>query len=535
MSVPNPDDSLLLIRCPSCGQRFRVGEDLRERTVECGGCEHRFRINDESIVRGRKFYPGERRDPTMNRYQRVPLPGGEKLLGVQPIRYSNQPDPAVLDPVSPQRILGGFAGVIGMTFIGLLLMFGASRGGLLDGMEIQQRLIMAGFAGALGTVLLMYANPRGRFKSVAVGAVMTAGLMTIPFFFKTGSQLPPPRPPTVEKKHASGFEELTQEPAEEESIIALRNKIGTDPLVAEISRQAKENTGKKAYGLWLRGMSESNRFLVMDYILRVTAADRTSHFYPRGSGDFLMVVTGVTCSLNELAGYSAALGNVENSYPQIAVVEVRIRNENFVEGAMEKLSNRNDAAFYELNKRELESIDLQRVKRAVQRLADAEPKVYRTDISRKFVSLIGESGIDFKGDLAKALKVWASEPGPAGRAALDEAKRLFASNKPVPKDLVELAVKEKTPDVVPVIDELWFKNPMEWETLYGDVGRAAELSLIRRFPQTQGTVRYSAIRLLGRVGGPDSLPLLETTPEVNDPELKVLLDNARKSIQGRKE
>ena len=76
---------------------------------------------------------------------------------------------------------------------------------------------------------------------------------------------------------------------------------------------------------------------------------------------------------------------------------------------------------------------------------------------------------------------------------------------------------------------------MEWETLYGDVGRAAELSLIRRFPQTQGSVRYSAIRLLGRVGGPDSLPLLETVPEINDPELKVLLDNARKSIQGRKE
>ena len=62
------DDSLLLIRCPTCGQRFKVGEDLRERTVECGGCESRFRINDEVIVRGRKFYPGERKDPGFNRF-----------------------------------------------------------------------------------------------------------------------------------------------------------------------------------------------------------------------------------------------------------------------------------------------------------------------------------------------------------------------------------------------------------------------------------------------------------------------------------
>ncbi|MGL5017160.1 MAG: MJ0042-type zinc finger domain-containing protein, partial [Luteolibacter sp.] len=58
--LPNSsEDSMLLIRCPSCGQRFKVGDDLRDRTVECGGCEHRFRINDDVIARGPKFYPSE--------------------------------------------------------------------------------------------------------------------------------------------------------------------------------------------------------------------------------------------------------------------------------------------------------------------------------------------------------------------------------------------------------------------------------------------------------------------------------------------
>ncbi len=73
MSSMNPDDLLLIIRCPMCGQRFKVAEDLRGRTVECGGCEHRFRINDDVVVRGKKFYPGERKDPSLNRFQRVPL------------------------------------------------------------------------------------------------------------------------------------------------------------------------------------------------------------------------------------------------------------------------------------------------------------------------------------------------------------------------------------------------------------------------------------------------------------------------------
>jgi len=175
MSAPNPDDLLLLIRCPSCGQRFKVGDDLRERTVECGGCEHRFRINDDVIVRGRKFYPGERNGHGLNRFQRVPLPGGESLRGVQPIRYSAMPEPAVLEPASPQRIVAGAIGVAGIILMGLLLMFGASRGGLLDGMVVTDRLLMAGFASLIGVVLLVYGNPRARLKALAVGLLLSGG------------------------------------------------------------------------------------------------------------------------------------------------------------------------------------------------------------------------------------------------------------------------------------------------------------------------------------------------------------------------
>ncbi|MGL4402039.1 MAG: MJ0042-type zinc finger domain-containing protein, partial [Luteolibacter sp.] len=72
MPSNSSEDSLLLIRCPSCGQRFKVGDDLRERTVECGGCEHRFRISDDTIVRGRKFYPSAGKKDEMSRFQRVP-------------------------------------------------------------------------------------------------------------------------------------------------------------------------------------------------------------------------------------------------------------------------------------------------------------------------------------------------------------------------------------------------------------------------------------------------------------------------------
>lgn len=535
MPSPHPEDPLLLIRCPSCGQRFKVGEDLRERTVECGGCEHRFRINEEVIVRGKKMYPGERSGPGLNRFQRVPMPGGEAHFGMQPIRYGNMPDPAVMEPVSPQRVIAGGVGVAGMMCMALLLMFGGNRGGMLDGMVLSSRLLMAGFACFLGVAALLYANPKARVKALFVGLLLGAGLMSVPFFFRSGSV------PLGQQGHAVTTPETPgaahggdkSESVEDIEILALRGKIGTDPLVAEIEKLSKENSQQRAIGIWLRGLDNSNKFLVRDYILRVTRADPASHLYPRDNGEYLMVVTRVSQTLQELSDLAAPLGETVRTYPEISVIEVRVRNENFVEGPIEKLSNKEDPAFYDLNKRELESIDLERVKRAVQRLAAAEPKLYRSDISRKLMALMSDDAVDFKGSICAALAVWAEEPGPAGQAALTEVKRLVLANQEIPREIVALAVKEKNPGILPILDSLWLKNPTHWEALYGDYGPEAEASLLNRFPETEGSVRYSAVRLLGRVGGADSLPVLEGVTSVTDPELRVLLEQARKSIRSR--
>ena len=533
MASPNPDDLLLLIRCPSCGQRFKVGEDLRERTEECGGCEHRFRINDEVIVRGPKFYPGERSDPTLNRFQRVPLPGGDSLSGVKPIRYGKMPDPAALEPVSPQRIIAGIVGVVGMVLMALLLMFGTSSGGLVDGMIMSHRLIIAGFAGFIGVLFLIYANPKARLKAFGVGLLMSACLLALPFGFQAGSVPLEQREFAAPRKIAEPVEAPSGVPAEDSSIVALRQKIGTGPLVSEIDRLAKSETGERAMGLWLRGLSDSNRYLVREYILRVTDADPATHYYPRDGGDYLLVVTGLTQTIQELADLAGALGETVRIYPEISVIEVEVRNEIFQEGSIEKLSDRDDPAFYDLNKRELESIDLERVKRAVQRIADAEPKLYRADITRKLIALLGQEGVEFKTNVCAALEVWSEQPGPAGDAALAVVEKLVSKQAEIPPQIVKLIVKERNPGIIPILDELWFKSPMAWESIYGDYGQGIEPTMIRRFPETTGTVRYSAVRILGRVGGTDSLPVLDVAEGVADSELRILIEQARRAIGKR--
>ena len=528
----NPDDALLLIRCPSCGQRFKVSEELRGRTVECGGCEHRFRINDEVIVRGRKFYPGERRDAHLNRFQRVPLAMASPVIGTPTVRYAEPPDPTTFEPASPQRIVAGLLGGVAIAAMGLLLILGASRGGALDGITTENRLLMACFGGLLGTVLLVYANPRARGKAITVGLILSGGLAMLPFVFTDGStRLPNQTVDTAATELSVGV--ATAPASENEQIAELRRAIGTDPLVAEIERLAAEGGTRQAVGLWLRDLREQNRFLIKDYILRATGADPQSHYYPRDNGNFLMVVTGITLSLDEVASIAAALGSIETIHPEISVIEVKVNNQNFIEGPIEKLTDKSNPAFYDLNKRELESIDLERVERAVKRLSDAEPSIYRSDITRKLVALLGTPEVRFKGDVCRALTVWAEEFEEAGEAALVEARDMLAKGGTIPEEVIALIVKAKNPGVFTILDELWQQNPNRWESHYADMGQAAEASVLRRFPSTTGSHRHSAVRLLGRVGAAKSLDVLNAAKTGADPELSVLLDNAVSSIRSR--
>jgi predicted Zn finger-like uncharacterized protein len=530
------DDMLLLIRCPSCGQRFKVAEDLRGRTVECGGCEHRFRINDDVIVRGKKFYPGERRDARLERFHRVPLAVAPPIMGTQTVRYNEPPDPVAYEPAPPQRILAGFLGVGLMSLMALLLMFGARRGGMLDGMLTSNRLLMAGFTGLLGTVLLVYANPRGRGKAVAVGLLFSACLLGLPFFFTTGSvPLDGDRDVTTEfiVDPAPDAGPSGSLPGESGAVTELRQRIGTDPLMEENQRLQLTGSTQRAIGLWLRDMREQNRYLIRDYILRAAAADPQSHYYPRGNGDFLMVVTGITLSIEELAKLAVPLGSVERIHQEIDVIEVKVNNENFIEGPIEKLNDRDNPAFYDLNKRELDSIDLTRAEKAVKRLAEAKPEVYRSDITSRLITLLGTPEVKFKGDVCRALAVWSQQPGEASDAALREIREMLAHGVTVPPEMVELVVREKNPGVLPVIHDLWERNPQQWESLYSEVGTPAEQALLRRFPTAEGPLRYSVVRLLGKVGGAASLPALEAAmPEANA-ELRVLLEKSIQSIRDR--
>ncbi len=521
-------DHNLSIRCPACRQRFNVDKELQDRMVECGGCDARFRIDDEVIIRSKKFYPGERNGPDLNRYQRVPLSAAAPT-GMQTMRYAEFKHPEQLGPASPQRVIAGVFGVAMMVLTALVLIFSGDPGGLTNGMPLLNKMVVAGFVSLLGVVLLVYANPKARGKAGLVGLLLATGLCTLPFLSKDIA--------TGELGESvvtdDGADDTATADGQSDPMEELRTQFGIKPLEDERKALGDAGSKNKAYGVFLTSLIQRNKYTARDFLIRETGAGPSSHLFPRDGGNYLMVLTGVASGLEEVSEISARLGSVEKVYPEIGVVVVRVENDQFLAGSAEKLNNDKDPAFYDLNMRELESIDLERVERAVGRLSLAKPTIYRADISRMLVDLMGKPGVRFHDLIARALISWAEEPGPAGRAAVEVIRKNVAEGIAVPENVVVLAVKEKTAEAIPDINALWIKNPSLWASKYVEFGEVIESSVLEQINAEDAPLRRSALTLLARVGTEKSLPALRKLAEDENPDVRVLSERAIARISGR--
>lgn len=542
MDESHSDAEKLAIRCPGCGQRFKVGLELRERMVECGTCEHRFRVNEEVIVRTKKFYPGERRNRSLDGFSRVPKTIVTGQANFQTVQYSEEPPREAVEPTSPVRLIFGFIAVMVAVMIALMLVFGGAAGGVLHGTSQSKRLMLAGFTAVVTGAFLIYANPRARGKAVLGAIASAATLLGLPFIFTEGNQ--------PVSSVTAGFEYpgrklpdslAEEEPAEEEpageepkgEFARLKKEMEYAPLEREILRYGSEpgNAGRGVIGLWLIGLQELHKFQVRDYVIRNTGADPSSHLYQR-QGGYLMVVSGVADDFAQMARLCQRFGEAR-IIEELRVIEVRVDNAAFLEGPHDKLTDPANPAFYELNRRELESIDLERARKAVVRLAPAEPKLYREDIIRRMQELIREGDLALQGEVGKALLNWGKPGDGSEKVVLEAVGKIAATGNDMPESLIKLLVARKDEGVIPVLDSLWALDCTTWEALYGDLGPAIEEPVLGRYEKGTVTLRMSACRLLGKVGTAKSLPVLEASREGSSPEVRVLIDRAIESIRAR--
>ena len=530
--MPDATDSTetLSIRCPSCRQRFSVDGNLRDRMVECGACDARFRIIDDVILRSKKFYPGERHAQELTRFQRVPLSTAAPD-GLQTIQYADFNQHDQLEPTSPQRIIGAIIGVGVMVVITLMFIFASGPGGSMGAMPLGNKLILGGVISALGIFLLINANPKARIKAGGVGILLAAGMLTVPFFIKgpeVAVAVPSKSPADIDLNAPIFSAEDRDDP-----LAALRDRFSTNPLEVEQKRLKSTGSDKNAYGIFLTDLLQRNIYTVRDFLYRETMAGLSSHPYPRDNGDYLMVLTDVPMGLTEVVDIASRLGTTKEIHPEIGIIVISVDNEQFLDSAADKLNNQKDPEFYALNQRELVSLDLDRVKRAVERLATAEPSIYREDISGLLLKLMEKPGISFHDELAKALLVWLQDPGSAGEAALKALQGQIAEEKPASENLVILLLKGNNQAAIPSVHTLWLADPSIWERHYAKFGSVIEPRVLEYLNSEKAPLRRSAITLLGQIGTATSLPPLGQLTGSPDPEVRVLAERAIKAINGR--
>lgn len=498
------------------------------RIVECGGCDTQFRINDETIIHSKKVYPGEKKDPELKQFRRIPLDSVGPPQGMQTINYADFNHPEQLGPASPQRVIAGIFGVAIMLLGALLLFLASNPHSPLGGMPFEKKLIVGGFTSLLGFVFLVYANPRARIKAGIIGLLLAAGVFAIPFYIKEA-------PGKTNNNGSSLLDPDSKEKPEQvaDPLQSLRKRFLTQPLEKEQKRLIANNSNKKAYGIYLTEMLGRNKLNSRDYLIRETQADPSSHPYPRENNNYLVVLTDVDMDFDQVAGIAGKLGKVSESFPEINVIVVKVDNELFVAGAAEKLNDKNHPSFYKDNLSELQSIDLGRVRLAVERLADSDAAMLRSDVSSVLVSLLEKPSVTFHDSIARALLKWADDPAPAANAAFKVLKTYAAQKNSPPEHLVRLVANQKIPEAIPTMVAVWETNPVIWDKELVKFGAPIEAALLGKLSSNQPSVRHAAIRILGEVGTKLSLPDLRKALSEADPETRVLAERAIQQIESR--
>ncbi|OYV06879.1 MAG: hypothetical protein CFE26_03920, partial [Verrucomicrobiales bacterium VVV1] len=123
----------------------------------------------------------------------------------------------------------------------------------------------------------------------------------------------------------------------------LAKTIGLDPLIQENARLAGGDGKLRAVGVWFRQLQFTNKLLVRDYMIRATGADVSSSIYPREGEDWLMVLSGVSESIEEIAIIAGKIGHDHDStriLDKLGVIEVVVDNNLFIEGAADKMQDK---------------------------------------------------------------------------------------------------------------------------------------------------------------------------------------------------
>ncbi|MEO1835750.1 MAG: MJ0042-type zinc finger domain-containing protein [Akkermansiaceae bacterium] len=520
------------IQCPACQRQFKVSEELKGRTVECGACEKQFEVSEKAIVPDReRYFPGDIKRPGLDHYGRAPM-SGETGQGQAPVQfatanYNQTASAAEITPSSPQRMVASGLGVLIQIFFIVILVFGSQQNGAFSDMEHDKRIILGGFVAFVGIALIFYGGFHRR-KQAALTGVVLAGLVT-------GLAIFLPVPKVIESSDLSNelvARPLVSAPPEKMTEQEARIEMGYDP----VEKAIKIFSAESVVALWAPTMKQRFRYQIQRYLQRKTGVGARPSFYIRGDGG-LIVLEGTELDIPQIEALIQRFGVVEDVYSNLRVIRISIDGERLLEPSAElerKLNDKSHPAFYAHNQAELDHIDIDRVRDAAQRLGGVEPKMFRSEISKRLVELLEEDDdTNYRSTICNAILVWSQPNDGAEPAVAMVARELLDTKKEVPRSMIKFLLDRKFPEAIALIEILWHEDPSTWEPLLIDAGSDVERVMASYLKDKNVSVARSALLILRRVGSAASLPALREALAVasEGSERTLLINNAIQAIE----
>ena len=528
----------LRIQCPTCQRQFSVDEELKGRTVECGSCEKQFVVDKDTIVPERdRYYPGDIKKPGLKQYGNAPGSGeSAPLVDFATANYSESATADDVIPPTPARRVAGVIGTLILVTYLVILIFSSTGGGIFSDINTGKRILLSGFIAGVGLFLVLCGGLRRRKQASLAGVALAFAAMLLTVILPQGDspvELPSAENPTPPRVGVEAVPvRMSGDEVRKMSRDEARKAMAYDPI-----ERAIESFGQEAvWALWAPKMRQHFRYQIQRYLQRKTGAAVRPAFYPRGEGG-LLVIEGISIKMPELIELVERFSDVEDVYEDLRVLRIVVKGEHLVEPSSElegKLNNRTGESFIVLNQKELEHIDIDRVKDAAQRLSTVEPSRFRSEIARRLVELLDEDAdAEFRSAICKAIMVWSVPEDGAEVAVARLVEDLLGRNEEVPKSMIEFLIERRTAGVVPLLKVLWEASPLDWESEVISMGSEMETVLLPCITAGDPAVQRSALLILRRVGTEASIPILRKALEAagEDSDMKLLIERAIEGIE----
>lgn len=489
------------IQCTSCNQKFEVTESYKGKMVECGACDHRFKVSGVAIISKKKrYYPGEKAQSNADNFAKSPVTQAELQENTKN-NYAPKIDAARMESLSPGRKLCIGVGVfIILATIGIFAT-GGKKGGYLQNVEDEKRLIIAAFITLFGVILILYGSKARRVKALLFSIIIGGGLMAMPYVF-------PHKPITVETPD--------EDPADKKdgpnliSVKEYRENIGFSKVDTMRAEHLKKN-GKLGdiKAVVLRDISIQDLDIVIQYIkdtliLEDEPADYSGHRSLDQRPITLLVFKAPHIKKQQVINCLKNIGTIDDSHPatkELDLYEVTIDNSIFSEVDPAKLSDPTDRDFYKLNYKELYNIDRDRRIAAVQRIRGVNQLGLKADIISRLNNMISPADIELSNEVILTLTKW-TQP----EYNSDEHVRSFAMalrhKSDLPPSILNYLIEKKVTGISDFLAAQWASSNggflMEKSMI--SAGKEGELAIIKALPNAKGSHIKSAATILEKIG-----------------------------------